>query len=119
MRVLLDTNIVIHRENSKNINISIGDLFYWLDKLKYKKIIHQYSVDEINKYKDKDIKEMYDIKLKAYHILKNVEQLEYSFSNKVEKFIYDDNDRIDIYLLYLLYKERVDILITEDKKCLK
>ena len=32
MKVLLDTNIVIHRENVKVTNPSIGLLFYWLDK---------------------------------------------------------------------------------------
>lgn len=38
MRVLLDTNIVIHRENSTISNYSIGHLFRWLDKLKVSKV---------------------------------------------------------------------------------
>ena len=35
MKVLLDTNIIIHREASKIYNLDIGQLFNWLDKLKY------------------------------------------------------------------------------------
>lgn len=34
MRALLDTNIIIHRENKRVSNYSIGHLFQWLDKLK-------------------------------------------------------------------------------------
>lgn len=44
MKALLDTNIIIHRENTKVTNQSIGLLYYWLDKLHYEKMIHPYSV---------------------------------------------------------------------------
>lgn len=47
MRALLDTNIIIHRENKRVSNYSIGHLFRWLDKLKYDKVIHPYSISEI------------------------------------------------------------------------
>lgn len=40
MRILLDTNIVIHRENKRVSNYSIGHLFRWIDRLKYDKVIH-------------------------------------------------------------------------------
>ena len=44
MRILLDTNIVIHRENKRVSNYSIGDLFRWIDRLKYDKVIHPYTI---------------------------------------------------------------------------
>jgi hypothetical protein len=37
MRVLLDTNILIHREAATVVRADIGKLFFWLDKLKYEK----------------------------------------------------------------------------------
>lgn len=37
MKALLDTNIIIHRENIKATNYSIGQLFHWLDKMHYLK----------------------------------------------------------------------------------
>ena len=66
MKVLLDTNIVIHRENVKETKPSIGLLFYWLDKLHYEKIFA--------------------------------------------------NDIIDHQLLCEVFNNRVDLLISEDKK---
>ena len=47
MRALLDTNIIIHRENVIPTNSTIGQLFYWLDKLHYEKVIHPLSVKEL------------------------------------------------------------------------
>ena len=44
MRALLDTNVIIHRENTKATSFTIGKLFYWLDKLRYEKLIHPYSI---------------------------------------------------------------------------
>lgn len=49
MRVLLDTNIIIYRENKKMTNYSIGHLFRWLDKLKYDKLIHPLTKKEIQR----------------------------------------------------------------------
>ena len=31
-------------------NYSIGHLYRWLDKLKFDKVVHPYSIEEINKY---------------------------------------------------------------------
>ena len=55
MRALLDTNIVIHRENVRATNLSIGQLFHWLDVLHYEKIIHPYTVDELRKYSNEQM----------------------------------------------------------------
>ena len=46
MRALLDTNIVIHRENVKPTNPTIGQLFYWLDRLHYDKLLHPLTMNE-------------------------------------------------------------------------
>ena len=39
-KILLDTNIIIHREATTVVNQDIGILFNWIDKLKYSKYIH-------------------------------------------------------------------------------
>ena len=49
MKVLLDTNIIIHRETKAPINKDIGKLFWWIDKLGYKKCIHPITKNEILK----------------------------------------------------------------------
>ena len=115
MKVLLDTNIVIHRENVKVTNPSIGLLFYWLDKLHYEKCIHPWSLEELKSYKDKNMQELYETKLPAYTILKSVSVPQEDFLAKMPKEE-SSNDKIDHQLLCEVFNNRVDLLITEDKK---
>lgn len=114
MRVLLDTNIVIHRENHRISNYSIGHLFNWLDKLNCEKIIHPYTLDELKKYGDPEKIELLGIKLQAYNVLKTVKVPDKEFMTKVGGGS-SSNDRIDNFLLYEVFLGRVDILVTEDK----
>ncbi len=116
MRVLLDTNIIIHRENKRVSNYSIGHLYRWLDKLKYDKVIHPYSVGEIEKYKDPEHQGTMAVKLESYDIIKTVKEPDCDFLRLLEIPEKTENDRIDNCLLYEVYLGRVDILITEDRK---
>ena len=63
MKVLLDTNIIIHREANKVIEHDIGQLFNWIDKLHYEKYVHPITVSEIEAYKNKQVVETFSIKL--------------------------------------------------------
>lgn len=72
MRALLDTNIVIHRENKRASNYSVGHLYRWLDRLKYDKVIHPYSISEIEKYKDSEAQEALEVKLNSYNVIRTV-----------------------------------------------
>ena len=74
MRILLDTNVVIHRENKRVSNYSIGHLFRWIDKLKYDKVIHPYTISEIQKYRDPETQETISVKLESYDVIKTVRQ---------------------------------------------
>ena len=115
MKVLLDTNIVIHRENIKVTNPSIGLLFYWLDKLHYEKCVHPWSVEELKSYKDKNMQELYETRLPAYTILKSVSVPQEEFLAQLPKEE-SANDKIDHQLLCEVFNSRVDLLITEDRK---
>lgn len=115
MKVLLDTNIVIHRENVRVTNPSIGLLFYWLDKLHCEKCVHPWSVEELKNYKDKNMQELYDTKLPAYTILKSVSVPQEEFLARLPKEE-SANDKIDHQLLCEVFNCRVDLLITEDRK---
>ena len=115
MRVLLDTNIVIHRENHRISNYSIGHLFNWLDKLNCEKIIHPYTLDELKKFGDSSKTELLGIKLQAYNVLKTVKVPDEEFLSIIGGGGNTQNDRIDNSLLYEVFLGRVDVLITEDK----
>ncbi|MBN2546526.1 MAG: hypothetical protein JXB50_12065 [Spirochaetes bacterium] len=119
MNVLLDTNIIIHRESQNIINEEIGILFRWLDNLHYKKIIHPVTVEEINKYKNPQVVKTFNIKLNNYNILKTISSFSEELSKLSQKFDKTENDLNDSKLLNELYNNRVDILITEDKNIFK
>ena len=70
MRVLLDTNIIIHREAGTVVDEDIGVLFNWLDRLHYEKCIHPLTVAEIQKHRDPKVVSTFSIKLKNYVELK-------------------------------------------------
>ena len=66
MKVLLDTNIIIHREAGKIKNQDIGTLFRWLDRGHYTKVVHILTVDEIRKNSNKEVVSTFNIKLQNY-----------------------------------------------------
>lgn len=116
MRVLLDTNIIIHREASRVVNQDIGVLFKWLDRLHHKKCVHPMTADELKTHKDPDTVSTMQIKLTNYDVLSTVAPLDDTVRKTSEAVDTDSNDHNDSLLLNEVYSNRVDILITEDKK---
>jgi predicted nucleic acid-binding protein len=119
MRVLLDTNIIIHREASKVINEEIGRLFYWMDKLNYKKYVHPVTIDELKKHLDPEVVKTMGIKVQSYHVLQSVTVISQNVKNVSVQFDKTENDRNDSLVLNELYNSRADFLITEDRKIIE
>lgn len=115
-KILLDTNIIIHREATKVVNQDIGVLFNWIDKLKYSKCIHPLTVEELNKNKDSKTVETMSIKIGSYNVIKNLAPTSEALEAVSKKIDVNVNDRNDTLLLNEVLCERVDILISEDKK---
>jgi len=114
MRVLIDTNIIIHREASRVINQDIGVLFNWLDKLRYEKCIHPLSIDEISAHRDQQVVNTMRIKIANYNLLRT----ESPDDDEIKKIRENDstrNDTIDTSIVKEVYNDRVDFLITEDR----
>jgi predicted nucleic acid-binding protein len=116
MKVLLDTNIIIHREANRVVEHDIGQLFNWLDKLHYEKYVHPITIAEIETYQNKQIVETFSIKLDSYNKIKH----QLPFSDKINavssSFDVNDNDKNDTHLLNEIFENRIDYLITQDKK---
>lgn len=119
MRVLLDTNIIIYRENKKMTNYDIGHLFRWLDRLKCDKLIHPLSRGEIARYKNDDPKESMTLKLDAYEEMRTVAPLGKEVEALALKTDKTENDTVDTALLNEVFLGRVDLLITEDKRLIQ
>ena len=118
-RVLLDTNIIIHREGYNNVTFEVSELYNWLDKLNSTKIIYPKTVDEIKKYQDEIAKKSISIKLNTYEMLIPHDIVDTHFKSVVSQFSLDDNSVIDNEILYQAYDGLVDLLITNDNKILK
>lgn len=118
-RVLLDTNIIIHREGYKNVTFEVMNLYKWLDILNSKKLVHPVTKNEIQKYNDVNVKKDICIKLDSYEeLIPRVIQDDY-FSSVCSKFSQDQNSLNDNQILYQVYDGLADILITNDIKILK
>lgn len=115
MKVLLDTNIVIHREAVTVVNEDIGVLFWWLDNLKFSKYLHPLTVNELQKHKDPKIQKSLTTKLANYNILKVKAPLAPKLRQICEPMDKDENDTNDTLIINELYCGRVDALITEDR----
>ncbi|WP_426669774.1 PIN domain-containing protein [Mucilaginibacter sp. McL0603] len=116
MKALLDTNIVIHREASRVVNQDIGILFKWLDKAHFQKCIHPITLQEISKNPNKVIVESFTIKLDSYEVLQTTAPMTNEVAVISQKYDVYPNDFNDSILLNEVYCERVDLLISEDKK---
>lgn len=115
MRVLLDTNIIIHREASTAVEPDIGTLFNWLDRLRHEKIIHPLTIEEISKHKDPRVVSTFEIKLKNYQVLKTQSPETPQIQAIRAKYDKTENDSNDTSLLKEVFNNRVDIFITEDR----
>ncbi|RZJ68716.1 MAG: hypothetical protein EOO50_00630 [Flavobacterium sp.] len=116
MKILLDTNIVIHRETGKIVRQDIGQLFFWLDKLRHEKYIHPISIIEIEKYKDEQVLKTIRVKLESYNLIKHPAKFGTSINQLSGNVDKNQNDVYDTQLLNEVYEGRVDCLISEDKK---
>jgi predicted nucleic acid-binding protein len=114
MRVLLDTNILIHREADRVDREDIGTLFRALDSIHAEKCVHPASIEEIARHAVPGVVHAFKVKLDSYHVLKTLAPVT---SETAPLGVGDrtDNDRIDTALLREVAAGRVDALITEDR----
>jgi len=118
MKILLDTNIVIHREAATVVDEDIGILFRWLDNLHHTKCIHSITAEELEKHEDLKVQKSLKVKLANYNILKTKAPMSDEVRRISEQLDKNQNDVNDTLIINELYSGRVNALITEDKKLL-
>lgn len=117
MKVLLDTNIFIYREDDHVISENLQELLRILSATKADIIIHPSSIEDLQRDSNERRKDIMSSKLKAYPFLE-------SPPNPDEDTLYlelvnigtKNNDKIDNKILYSIYKDAADFLITEDRR---
>lgn len=115
MRVLLDTNIVIHREAANIVRTDIGVLFRWLDRLGYEKCIHPLTIEEISGHRDERVVRTFKAKVSSYHTLRTVAPDAPEIADIKLMEDCSVNDLNDSTLLNELFQGRVDAFLTEDR----
>jgi len=116
MRVLIDTNIFIHRENYHVIPNNLQSLLKTLNKLAVQILIHPLSLEEVKRDKKRQRSEIIQSKIKTYPLLDDPPdpQIDENFLAIVGQHK-NIHDIVDNNLLYCLYKNAIDFLITEDR----
>lgn len=116
MKLLLDTNILILRENYHEIPKHIQSLYKIIEQLKYQRVIHPLSIQEIKKDGNIERRKANISKIESYVVLEKVPKAieDKDFYSKLN-IPQNENDSIDNELLYCVYKNIVDFLITEDQ----
>lgn len=116
MRILIDTNIFIDRENDRVLSNELQVLLKILNSKQIEILIHPKSIEEIKRDSNISRKNIALSKLNTYPILEHSPD-----QNKDDDFLTavgvpsKINDEIDNAILYSVYKDAVDFLITEDK----
>jgi predicted nucleic acid-binding protein len=120
-KVLLDTNILIERENPKREDADVAGLFRCLDRIHAEKYIHPGTMTEIEKYGDEKERGIVLAKLGAYEQISNPPATPSDFLAKIEPYpsLVFENDKIDDALLFQVFDGRMDLLITQDRKMLE
>jgi len=120
MRILIDTNIFIYREDYRELPAHLDELMRVLNIQKATLLIHPLSVEELARDSDVRRRAVALSKSKAYPPLECPPK-----PYKDRDFIAltgapsNTHDRTDIALLYAVKRDAVAFLITEDKRLLK
>lgn len=116
LKILLDTNLLIYREDHSVINEKVLELTKILyDSNKYKIVLHPMTIEDISHIKNLNERNIFYSKIKVYKIIERPPKATSEFNNLVgcSKM---PNDLIDNNLLYAVYRDCVSYLITNDTK---
>jgi len=118
MDILFDTNIFIHREDDDIVPEDLGRLENALKENEHRILIHPESEKEIRNDHDEDRRHRNESRIDTYVTLDfpgYPSDEDREFRSKVPPAT-KTNDRVDNALLYSVYNDDVDFLVTEDKE---
>ena len=115
LNILVDTNIFIKREDPIEIDNKLSKIFKKISEKGDTIYIHEKSKEDLLNDKDDNRKKVMLSKINAYPCIKSnnyYQDDEYCSKIKISD---KKNDKIDAEILYSLYNQKIDFLITEDK----
>lgn len=118
MKVLFDTNILIYLEDFSEIPVDLQELLKIFKKNGVSTYAHPSSMIDIENDKDEERKKVMLSKFNSYPCIENAPKPDAAFINFIGT-PKSSNDRVDSEILYALYRNCVDFLLTEDKEIIK
>lgn len=117
MDVLVDTNILIHRESDTIVREDLRILERSINEEGHRILAHPASIAEIRQDPDSERRESAESRVETYAELSfpPSPSPDNPFRDHVPEAPEDSNDRIDNMLLFAVYEGAVDFLITQDK----
>ncbi len=116
MRILIDTNIFIYREDDHVLSSTLQSTLRILNTLKVEILLHPNSVEEIKRDLDENRKKVMLSKIRTYPLLESPPNP--NSDNNFLDVVGDSsklNEYVDNVILYSVFRDAVDFLITEDK----
>jgi len=118
MKVLLDTNILIYSEDFAELPSSLQELLKIFKKNGVSIFVHPASMSDIENDKDEKRKKVILSKFNSYPRIESPPTPDADFLRVIGS-PKSGNERIDTEILYALYRNCVDFLITEDREIIK
>ncbi len=118
MKALLDTNVIIHRESPTVASQGINILLRWLERGRYTKYIHSIAVDGIKKSLDQKTANTLLTKLRTTEKIEILPPPQKDVSTISEQMGMPVDDENATILLYEVFTNHVDILVTENEATL-
>jgi rRNA-processing protein FCF1 len=116
MRILIDTNIFIYRENDQVLSDDLQNLTKLLSDIRATVLVHPLSHQEIEDIQDKRLRGVMLSKIRAYSLLESppVPKASDDFFTSIEE-LPDSPISVDNQLLFAMFRNAVDYLVTEDR----
>ena len=118
MRILIDTNIFIYREDPTVLRENLQKLLRITRENQHIIIVHPASIQDIENDSNIKRRKIMISKLKSYPTLESPPIPSEAFLNSIGSDSNADEEP-DILILYAVYRDAVDILITEDRGVLR
>jgi rRNA-processing protein FCF1 len=120
MRILIDTNIFIYRENNKALATNIQRFLALVNHLGIQIVVHPKSREEIEKDADKARREISLSKFGTYPVLRDAPNPQDDDRFKlILGYTAETSVIIDDVILYAAYRNAVHLLVSEDREILR
>ncbi len=116
MRILIDTNIFIPLEDSSTVlDESFSELVRLANENKHQLLAHPSSIDDIERDKDNDRKNISLSRIRKYPLIEDPPVPDENDISALGLKNHNANERVDNEILFSIYKDAADILVSEDR----